>query len=104
VKRIVLGLIVGLAVGIASTSLASGNRFLYLNRGDAAVSNGGETTCKASPHGGSRLGFICQVGGDYRARYGVIVNEKEVDLIQFSHYTNFTGYKIVVHRDQNPVR
>jgi hypothetical protein len=31
VKRIVLGLIVGLAVGIASTSLASGNRFLNLN-------------------------------------------------------------------------
>jgi hypothetical protein len=100
-RRLIVGLVVGIAIGVVSTSFASSGRIFYLNRGDAAVSNGGETVCDASPHGGSRLGFICKVGGDYRARYGVIVNEKEVAI---TRYSGFSHYRVIVHRLQNPVR
>jgi hypothetical protein len=68
-KRLVAGVAIGLVAGIASTAAGGPIRDFYLNRGDEAVGNGGATGCTAAPHNGSRLGFVCKVGGDYRAAY-----------------------------------
>ena len=99
-KRLAIGVILGFTLGAAAVALAASSRFAYLNKGDSAIANGGETVCKATPHAGSRLGFVCQVGGDYRARYGVIINEKEAAITQFS---SFNRYRVVVHRKQSPL-
>jgi hypothetical protein len=99
-KRLAVGLVFGIAIGAAATALANTSRFAYLNRGDTAVANGGETACMATPHGGSRLGFVCKVGGDYRAKYGVIVNEREVAVTQ---YTGFNRYHVIVRKRQSPL-
>lgn len=45
-------------------------------------------------------GFVCSVGGDYRARYGVIVNERYAALTQ---YTGFNRYRVIVRRAQTPL-
>lgn len=73
-------------------------RDFYLDRGDRAFSTGGEVTCTGSPHRGSRNGFICKVGGDYRAKFGVIINEREVAITQ---YTAFSRYRVVVRKRQS---
>lgn len=99
-RRLATGLVLGIAFGAVATALAGTTRFVYLNRGDGAVANGGETACTAAPHAGSRLGFVCKVGGDYRAKYGVIVNEKEVSVTQ---YTGFNRYRVIVHKRQSPL-
>jgi hypothetical protein len=52
------------------------------------------------PHSGSRNGFICQVGGDYRAKYGTIINEREVAITQ---YTGFSNYRVIYRKQQSPV-
>ena len=59
-----------------------------------------ETACTVKPWGGSRNGFICQVGGDYRARYGVIINERYAALTE---YTGFDRYRIVLRKPQAPL-
>jgi hypothetical protein len=99
-RRFVLGVLVGVALGAAATATATTARTVYLNRGDIAVPTAGETLCTVRPWGGSRNGFVCQVGGDYRAKYGVIVNERYVAVTQ---YTTFNRYRLLVRRTQSPI-
>lgn len=99
-KKLLTGVVVGLVIGTAATATATTARDAYLNRGDRAFSSGGETTCTVLPHGGSRNGFVCKVGGDYRAKYGVIVNEREVAITQ---YTAFSRYRVLTRKAQSPV-
>jgi len=85
---------------MAATAGAATLRYLYLQRGDAAVASGGATVCVARPYDGSRNWFVCRVGGDYRARYGVIINEREAAI---TRYTGFNRYRVVVRRRQAPL-
>jgi hypothetical protein len=87
-------------IGAAGTALARGHNVVYLKRGDSAATFGGETACTAMPHGGSRLGFVCRLGGDYRAAYGVIINEREAAITQ---YTGFSRYRVLVRKVQHPI-
>lgn len=96
----VLGCQVELKPGVANAATLGPPRTVYVNRGDTVVANMGETTCTARSHAWSALGFVCQVGGDYRARYGVIVNEREVAIVQ---YSSPSRYKVVVERLQSPL-
>jgi hypothetical protein len=100
VKKLLAGIVLGLIIGAAGTALARGDKTVYLNRGDSAATFGGETACNAAPHAGSRLGFVCRVGGDYRAAYGVIINEREAAITQ---YTGFTRYRVLIRRVQHPI-
>jgi hypothetical protein len=100
VKKLLAGIVLGLVIGAAGTALAVGHKVAYLNRGDSAVGIGGATSCTAAPHGGSSLGFVCRVGGDYRAAYGVIINEREAAITQ---YTGFTRYRVLIRRVQHPI-
>ena len=77
---------------------STGKNF-YLKRGDNAITFGAETICTDMPHGGNGDGFICKVGGDYRARYGVIINSGEAAITQ---YSNFERYRVVFRRRQCP--
>jgi hypothetical protein len=95
VKKLLAGITLGLIIGAAGTALARGDKTAYLNRGDSAVGIGGATQCRAAPHAGSRLGFVCRVGGDYRAAYGVMINEREAAITQ---YTGFTLYRVLIRR------
>jgi hypothetical protein len=95
------GVVLGVIVAAAGTALAHGGKVAYLNRGDSAVGIGGETQCMAAPHAGSRLGFVCRVGGDYRARYGVLINEREAAITE---YTGFNRYRVLVRKVQQPIR
>jgi hypothetical protein len=100
-RKVVAGIVIGLVLGTAATAIANTTRFAYLNRGDTAISTGGETACTVRPHRGSRNGFICNVGGDYRAKYGVIVNEREVSI---TRYTNFNRFRVIVRKRQSPLQ
>jgi len=99
----VVSLLVWIAIGVAigaAAATATTSTDVYLNRGERAYGAGGEVACTVLPHRGSRNGFICKVGGDYRAKYGVIINEREVALTQ---YTGFSRFRVVVRRPQSPV-
>lgn len=98
--RVFVGVLIGVALG-AGGAVASPLRTVYMGGGDRAVANMGETVCTVAAHAGSRPGFVCQVGGDYRARYGVIVNEREVAI---TRYSTSTRYRVLVARRQAPVR
>lgn len=99
-KKLLGGIIcIGVLIGTAAAS-ANTLRDVYLNRGDRAIPTGGETVCSVRPHNGSRNGFVCRVGGDYRAKYGVIINEGEVALTE---YTGFDRYRVVVRKRQSPL-
>jgi hypothetical protein len=100
VKKLLAGIVLGLIIGATGTALARADRFVYLNRGDVAVGTGGETACTAAPHAGSRLGFVCRVGGDYRAAYGVIINEREAAITQ---YMGFNRYRVLIRKVQHPI-
>ena len=97
--KLLIGIGIGLVIGTATTATATTMGDAYLNRGERAFSVGGETTCTVLPHGGSRNGFICKVGGDYRAKFGVIVNEREVAITQ---YTAFGRYRLLTRKTQSP--
>jgi hypothetical protein len=95
-KSLVFGIMIGVAAGIATTAAAVGfGRDVYLNAGDHAIAAGGATSCDVARHGGSRPGFRCYVGGDYRAPYGVIVNECEAAI---TRYTGFSHYRVIYRR------
>jgi hypothetical protein len=100
-RKVVAGIVIGLVLGTAATAIANTTRFAYLNRGDTAIATGGETACTVRPHRGSRNGFICNVGGDYRAKYGVIVNEREVSI---TRYTNFNRFRVIVRKRQSSLQ
>ncbi|MDQ5821953.1 MAG: hypothetical protein M3540_10980 [Actinomycetota bacterium] len=96
-------LIVTLALVIligTATASATTLRDVFLNRGDRAFSTGGSTSCIVRPHNGSLNGFVCRVGGDYRAKYGVIINEGEVAITQ---YTSFDRYRVILRKRQSPL-
>lgn len=99
-NRLVVGIGIGLVAGSVATATAGPRADAYLNRGDAAIASGGETVCVVRTHGGSRNGFVCRVGGDYRAKYGVIVNEREVAITQ---YVGFSRYRVLVRKAQSPL-
>jgi hypothetical protein len=99
-KKLLIGLGIGFVIGSAATATGSATFDAYLNRGDRAITLGGETRCKVRPHRGSRDGFVCRVGGDYRAKYGVIINEREVAITQ---YTDFNRYSVLVRKRQSPL-
>jgi len=99
-RRLITGFVVGLVLGTTATAIASTTRFVYLKRGDTAVATGGATACTVRPHRGSQNGFICNVGGDYRAKYGVIVNEADVSITQ---YTGFNRFRVIVRKRQSPL-
>ena len=100
-RRFAIGVVVGVVFGSAVSASAGTAAYRYLNRGDTAVATGGETVCRAAPRAGSRLGFVCTVGGDYRARYGVVINEREAAITQ---YTSFNRYRLLVRKAQSPLR
>jgi hypothetical protein len=99
-KKLLSGIALGLVAGAATTATATTMRDAYLNRGDRAVSVGGETSCVVLPHNRSRNGFVCSVGGDYRAKYGAIINEREVSVTQ---YTGFNRFRVILRKRQSPV-
>jgi hypothetical protein len=100
VRNFLSGLAVGLTLAAAATAFATARGDAYLKRGDTASAVGGETACTVQSHGGSRNGFVCRVGGDYRAKYGVIVNEREVAI---TRYVAFNRYRVTIRRAQSPL-
>jgi hypothetical protein len=75
-KNVMAGLVAGCILGATLTAVASTARTAYLNRGDGAVANGSATSCVVKSIAGGPNGFRCSVGGDYRARYGVLINDR----------------------------
>lgn len=98
--KLIAGIAIGVAAGSIATAGATTARDVYLQNGDRAFPYAGETTCTARRHAGSRLGFVCNVGGDYRARYGVIINEREVAI---TRYSSFSRFDVVARKLQSPV-
>ena len=97
-RKFVSGIAIGVAIGTTATATASTAAYKYLNRGDTAVAVGGETACRALPHRSSRNGFVCRVGGDYRAKFGVLINEREAAITQ---YTGFNSYRMIFRKRQS---
>lgn len=85
-------LLTGSAVGAVSA------RVFLLNPGDTAVT--GDTQCRAVRLADGAPGFRCFVGGDYRAKYGVIIGSHQAAITQ---YSSFNRYRIIVQRRQSPV-
>jgi hypothetical protein len=99
-KTLITGMVIGLVIGTAATAMASTTRTAYLKRGDSAVTFGYATSCTVRLLRGRANGFVCNVGGDYRAKYGVTINESEVTLTQ---YTGFNRYRVIHRRQQSPL-
>ena len=102
-RNLIAGLAVGVVLGAAATAIAATTgttRTAYLVRGDSAVTQGYATSCTVRLLPGRANGFVCNVGGDYRARYGVRINESEVAITQ---YTAFNRYRVIVRRKQSPL-
>lgn len=100
-RKFIGGIMLGMVLGVAATATASSTaRSYYLNRGDTAIDSGGEAQCTTvgTPYVNSK--FVCKVGGDYRARYGVIIGSREASLTQ---YTSFNRYRVIVRRKQSPL-
>jgi hypothetical protein len=99
-KKLITGIVIGLIIGTAATAIASTTRTAYLKRGDTAVTFGFATSCTVRPLTGRSNGFVCNVGGDYRAKYGVRINEGEVAITQ---YTGFNRYRVIVRKRESPL-
>lgn len=99
-KSLALGIGIGLAVGAAATATAAIGRSFYLNEGDWAIPLGGATACQVIRYKGSQPGFRCRVGGDYRAKFGVIITEQHIAV---TRYTGFHRYRIFWERRQTGV-
>jgi len=100
-RKFVGGMAVGLVIGVTAAATASSTaRSFYLNRGDTAIDTGGEAQCTTvgTPYINSK--FVCKVGGDYRAEYGVIIGSREAAL---TLYTSFNRYRVIVRRTQSPL-
>jgi hypothetical protein len=102
-RKLVCGIVIGLAVGAGATAFAStsgkNGKNYYLNRGDSAIT--ADIVCTVIPRPGSVGGFGCAVGGDYRAKYGVIITDREASITQ---YTSFSRYHVIVRRFQSPIK
>jgi len=98
VRRLLAGIVIGLVLGAATTAIASSTRTAYLSRGDTAVTFGYATSCGVRLLPGRANGFVRNVGGDYRAKYGVRINESEVAIIQ---YSGFNRYRVIVRKRQS---
>jgi hypothetical protein len=85
-KKLITGIVIGVVIGTAATAIATTTRTAYLNRGDSAVTQGYATSCKVRLLPGRANGFVCNVGGDYRAKYGVRINESEVAVTQYTGF------------------
>jgi hypothetical protein len=97
---LVAGAVLG-STGMAAATTAG--RTFFLRPTDDAVLYGGDTVCRAVGQGpvrGSAAAFRCRVGGDYRAKYGVIISNQSVQLTQ---YTGFDRYRVVLRKRQSPV-
>ncbi|HEX2459262.1 MAG TPA: hypothetical protein VHJ58_03855, partial [Vicinamibacterales bacterium] len=94
------GIAIGLVAGVAGTARGVAVRDFFPHRGDRVFAFGGESGCTVRPHNGSRNGFVCRVGGDYRARYGVIINEREAAITQ---YSGFNRYHVILRKRQSPL-
>jgi hypothetical protein len=99
-RKLVTGVMIGLVLGAAATAIASTTRTAYLDRGDSAVTQGYATSCTVRLLTGRANGFVCNVGGDYRAKYGVRINESEVAITQ---YRGFNRYRVIVRKRQSPL-
>jgi hypothetical protein len=99
-RKFIAGIVIGLVLGASASAIASTNRVAYLNRGDSAVTFGFATSCTVRLLPGRANGFVCRVGGDYRAKYGVRINEHEVAITQ---YTGFNRYRVIVRKRQSPL-
>jgi hypothetical protein len=99
-KKLLAGVAIGLVAGVAGPADGVPLRDFFPHRGDRVFGFGGETGCTVLPHGGSRNGFVCRVGGDYRARYGVIINEQEAAITQ---YSGFNRYRVILRKRQSPL-
>jgi hypothetical protein len=95
-------LIVALALIGTATAAVNAKRY-YVNFGEIAVTNGGEVQCLGilkndfiRPGPGSS-GFRCFVGGDYRAKYGVIISSQSVKVLQ---YVSRDRYRVIITKQQ----
>jgi hypothetical protein len=98
-RKLALGIAIGLVIGSVTTGSAALLRDIYAKEGDR-VGTGATTVCDVVPYGRSLPGFNCRVGGDYRAKYGVIINELWVAVTQ---YTGFNRYHVIWQRRQKGV-
>jgi hypothetical protein len=97
-KKLITGIVIGVVIGTATMAIATTTRTAYLNRGDSAVTQGYATSCTVRLLPGRANGFVCNVGGDYRAKYGVRINESEVAITQ---YTGFSRYRVIIRKRQS---
>ena len=104
VALVLTGLMVGLVIGATSPAGGGPLRGVYPSPGDRVFVTGTATSCTVGPPAavstGVGLGFVCRVGGDYRARYGVVINDGEVAI---TRYTGFNRYRVIVRKQQSPV-
>lgn len=104
--KLLLGIVVGALLATVATATATDTeRTFYPERGDTAVADDTAVACTVIPDapGPDRAGgdaFRCKVGGDYRAKYGVIISDRQVALTQ---YTAFSRYRIILRRPQSAV-
>jgi hypothetical protein len=83
------------AVPVTATAAVTARTY-YLNVGDGAVPGHNATVCTVVRIQGE-AGFRCKVGGDYRGRWGVTINTREVALME---YTGFSRFKVVLRKRQ----
>jgi hypothetical protein len=86
-------LFVGAAAGATFT------RIFNLRTGDTAASLGGDTQCRVVRLNGVP-GFRCFVGGDYRAKYGILIGSQQVAITQ---YSGFDSYRVIARKRQSQV-
>lgn len=105
-KSVVVGLIGGAAVVTAASALAfsSAGQGTHLAPGESVYveSGGRQTTCQAIVKGGVNT-FSCFVEFDqYRARYSVTINGKEVTVSKYLGPGTPKPYKVMFHVSQGP--
>lgn len=102
-KKFALGFAVGLAVAIAGTAGAlTRGQSVQLAVGDRASFGDGlsATNCAVVSKQGIPA-FSCFVGDDqYRKRFGVTINEREVTVNQYFGRTAPKPYKVIFRRIQ----
>jgi hypothetical protein len=87
-----------IAVPLTATATIKGRTY-YLKVGDGAVPGHNATVCTVVRMQGD-AGFRCKVGGDYRGRWGVMINTREVALME---YTSFNRFKVILRKRQSAV-
>ena len=96
--RLALAFAAGAAIAAAASAFAlPANQSVALQPGDSAYfeAPGELTTCQVLNKRGVET-FSCFVGGEYRAKYGVAINGREVTVNQYFGVTAAKRYKTVV--------